>query len=334
MTALNLGDLSQSYSLRQRNTALKQQMDQLTTELASGQVADVRQVLAGNYSYLTDIERKMDILAGYNVATTEAAYFAEASQLALGRVEDIGTDLSSSLLIAGTSAIGVSGSDTVAEARNALEAMVGAFNTDVAGRYLFGGTATDNRPLLSADDLLTALQTAISGATTPDAMLADAKTWFDDPAGFATSIYQGSADGLAPFALSQTENVALDIRATDPKLYDMLRLTAVAALADDPTFGLDINGQSELFDKTGQQMLGAKDSIIALRAEVGFVEARIERISSRNAAEVSSLEYARTSLLEVDPYETATRLEDVQFQLQSLYAVTVRSSQLSLVNFI
>ncbi|MEM9968417.1 MAG: flagellin [Pseudomonadota bacterium] len=334
MTALNLGDLSQSFSLRQRNTSLKMEMDRLTTELASGQVAEVRQVLAGNYGYLTEIERKLDLLGNYNVATTEAGYFTEAIQNSLGRVEELSTTLSASLLTAGTSAIGVSGSDTVAEARNTLEAMIGAFNTDVAGRYLFSGTATDQRPLLDADDLLADLRTAISGATTPDAMIADAKAWFDAPTGFAAVIYQGATDALAPFALSQTENVTLDIRATDPKIYDVLRLTALAALADDPVFGLDIAGQSELFGKTGQQMLGAKDDIIALRAEVGFVEARIDQINTRNAAEITSLEYARTALLEADPYETATRLEDVQFQLQSLYAVTVRSSQLSLVNFL
>lgn len=334
MTSLNLGDMSQSFSLRQRNTFLKLEMDRLTTELASGQVADVRQVLAGNYSYLTDIERKMDILGGYSVATTEAGHFSDAMQTSLGQVEDLSVTLSASLLMAGTSAIGVSGSDTVAEARNALEAMVGAFNTDVAGRYLFSGTATDARPLASADDIIDELRTAITGATTPDAMIADATTWFDASTGFAALIYQGSDDALAPFALSQTENVTLDIRATDPKLYDMLKFTALAALADDPAFGLDISGQSELFDKLGQQMLGAKDDIIALRAEVGFVESRIEQIKARNASEVSSLEYARTALLEVDPYETATRLEDVQFQLQSLYSVTVRSAQLSLVNFI
>lgn len=334
MTGLNLGDLSQSYQLRQRNNAMKQEMMRLTTELSTGQVADVRQVLAGNYSYLTDIERKLDILSGYNVATTEAAHFTEAMQTALGRVEDIGGDLSASLLIAGTSAIGVTGSDTVAEARNALEAMVGAFNTDIAGRHLFSGTATDQQPLADVDVLLDELKLAMAGATDPDTMLTAAQTWFDAPAGFEALIYQGSGDALAPFAMSQTEKVTLDIRATDPKLRNVLMATAVSALADDASFGLDINGQSDLFAKTGEKMLTAKDTLTALRAEVGAVEARVDQIQARNGAEVYSLEYARTKLLEVDPYETATRLEDVQFQLQSLYSVTVRMSQLSLVNFL
>ncbi len=81
-------------------------------------------------------------------------------------------------------------------------------------------------------------------------------------------------------------------------------------------------------------MLIAQDDVIALRADVGFVESRIEKVAARNAAEVTGLEFAKVALLEIDPYEAATRLEEAQFQLQSLYTVTVRMSQLSLVNFL
>jgi flagellar hook-associated protein 3 FlgL len=114
----------------------------------------------------------------------------------------------------------------------------------------------------------------------------------------------------------------------------MLRLTAVAALADDASFGLTVSDQSELFGITGRKMLSTRDAVISLQASVGFVEARVDQITARNAAEVTSLEYARTALLGIDSYQAATQLEEVQFQLQSLYAVTVRMSQLSLVNFL
>ena len=62
--------------------------------------------------------------------------------------------------------------------------------------------------------------------------------------------------------------------------------------------------------------------------------ARLDRIATRNAAEVTSLTMAKNTLLEADPFEAATKLEEAQFQLQSLYTVTVRSSELSLVNFL
>lgn len=333
MSLPSLGDLSQSYSMRQRNVSLRQEISKLTDELASGQVSDVRDILNGNYSYLTDITKRMDLLEGYQVATAEAGIFTDALQRTLGLIDDTGRDMSASLLTAGTSAIGVSGSDTVAEAENALDTMIGALNTKSAGRYLFSGTAVDQPPLLDSATLRTALRTAVAGATTPDDVLTAARNWFVDPAGFEAILYQGGA-ALAPFGLSPVDQVTLDLRATDPKLREVLMLTAVSTLADDPTFNFDVATQSELFGKAGQALLIAGDEVIALRAEVGFVEARIEKITARNAAEVTSMEFAKQALLAVDPYEAATKLEEAQFQLQSLYSVTVRMSQLSLVNFL
>lgn len=334
MSVPTLGDLSQSYSMRRRNVELRQEIDTLTKELASGQVANVREVLGGNYSYLTQIEQRKQLLQGYSIATAEAALFTDAVQNTLGMVEQVGADLSASLLTAGTTAIGVSGTDTVTEAVTALDGMIGALNSNAAGRYLFSGGATDQPALPDAQTILDTLRAAVAGAATPEDLLSATEAWFDDPAGFSATLYQGADEGLSPFALDETDRVSFDIRATDPKLREVLRLASVAALADDPAFGFDIPAQSELFNQTGQALLAGQDDIISLRASVGFVEERVEKAVARNAAEITSLEFAKTALLEADPYETATRLENAQFQLQSLYAVTVRMSQLSLLNYL
>lgn len=331
MTAVSLGDLAQSFMLRQRNSALKQDMNRLTTELATGQVADVRKVLAGNYSYLTDIERKTDALAGYKVATSEVTHFASTMQTSLGRLSGLTETLSSSLL---TVRITANAADTPAEAKATLQSMISTLNTDIAGRYMFSGTATDQAPLVDAETLLNELRTAIGGASTPADIMAAAETWFAAPTGYAALAYRGASDPLAPFAISQTESVTLDVRATEPSIGKMLRLAAVAALADDPAFGLDAASQTELHTRAGEEMFEAQDDITTLRASVGFTEARIDTVAARNEAELTGLSFAKAALLEVDPFEAATQLEEVQFQLQSLYSVTVRMSQLSLVNFL
>lgn len=331
MTAVSLGDLAQSFMLRQRNSALKQDMTRLTTELATGQVADVRDVLAGNYSYLSDIERKTEVLSGFAVATGEATHFASAMQSTLGRFSDIGQTLSNSLLTLGTNASGVNGA---AEARSALDSMIGTLNTDIAGRYMFSGTATDQAPLVDTATLLIELKLAIGGATTPADILSAATTWFEAPSGYAALAYQGANEPLSPFKVSQTEQVTLDIRGTDPGIRKSIQMAAISALADDPIFGLDDAEKAALYMASGGQLLAGQDDITMLRANVGFAEARIETIAARNSAESTSLSFAKAALLEVDPFEAATKLEEVQFQLQSLYSVTVRMSQLSLVNFL
>lgn len=334
MMNTSIGDMAANYAQRLRNSGIKQDINRLTAELASGQVSDIRQVLAGNYSYLTDIERKMTALSGYSVATAEAAHYSGAMQTSLGQIGNITQNLSASLLTAGTNTTGPSAATIASEAKNALGGIIGRLNAQIAGRHMFSGTATDRPPVVDVDTLLAELSSAMAGTTTPDDMLTAALAWFDDPAGFAATAYTGSSDGLSPFDLSRTEKVSLDVRATAPELRDALRLTAVAALADDPSFGLTAPDQTELFGKTGQAMLQAQDGLTSLQARIGFVEARIDAITVRNAAELTSLEYAKSELLAVDPFDAATRLEAAQFQLQSLYSVTVRMSQLSIVNFL
>lgn len=332
----NLGDLAQGYSLRTRSAAIKQDIQRYSAELSTGQVSDVRQSLVGNYSFLSDVERKVSVLNSYDIAASEATQFSGAMQLALSNFGDLSRELSSALLSAGSSALGAKTIDISDDARATLDALVNTLNTNAAGRSLFAGNATDTAPLTDSATILTDLNTAIVsvGATTPTDIMAAAELWFNDPAGFAANAYQGSADPLSSFALSPSDTVAIDLRADNAGLTRALRGAAVAALATDPAFGLTATQQSELFTLAGADLLIGQDDIVALQADVGFAEARIEGIAARNAAEVTSLNMARNALLEADPFNAATKLEEVQFQLQTLYSVTVRNSQLSLVNFL
>jgi flagellar hook-associated protein 3 FlgL len=334
MSSSSIGDLSQSFLFQRRSVELRRDLSRLTDELSSGKVADVRNVLAGNHNYLTGLERSIETLKGYSVANSEAAYLTGAMQLSLERVQGFGGQLGLDLVLASGGPIGVVVGNPSENARTQLQGIVSSLNDDVAGRSLFGGTATNRPPLQNADSLISQLRTAVSGQTTPADIMAAAELWFADPLGFDSLVYSGSFNSLAPFSLSETEMASLDVKANDPAIKNLLMHTAVAALADDPVLGLDVNARSELFGMAGLGLQSNQDQIVSLRSRIGFVEERIEMIGVRNQAEETSNEFARNALLSADPFETATELENVQFYLQSLYSVTVRSSQLSLVNFL
>ena len=334
MNTGGIGDLAQGYLLRNRSTSLKQDMQRLNAELTSGRVSDVRKTLAGNYSFLTDVERRVSVLGNYSIATTEASHFTGAMQLALGNFGSLTQSLSSSLLTAGASASGSDATDIAGEARATLDGLISTLNTSVAGRSLFAGNATNQSPVVDSEALLADLTTALAGASTPQDMIALAEAWFDAPTGFAATGYQGSADPVSSFALSPNDSIQVDLRATELGFTNALRSAAVAALATDPAFGLSPTDQTSLFSMVGQDMLMGQGNIVALQSQVGFAEAQVDTIAARNAAEVTSLTIAQNSLLEADPFQVATQLEEVQFQLQSLYSITVRMSQLSLVNYL
>ncbi len=334
MSSVSLGDLAHSFMLQRRSVALREDLYKLTDELSSGRVSDVREVLAGNHNYLSGLERSLEILDGYSVATTEAAYFTEAMQDSLDRVQEFSAQLGIDLIMASGGPVGVVSSSPSENAETQLDTVIKALNGTIAGRGLFAGTTTDGIAMEDAETLLNALSVAIAGQTTPEDIMTAADTWFDDPAGFDAVIYTGSDTALAPFVLSETERISLDIRANDPTLKEILKNISVAALTSDPALGLTVAEQSELYGITGLNLQSGQDQLTNLRSRIGLTEARIEQISVRNQAEETTTEFARNSLIEADPFETATNLESVQFQLQSLYSVTVRNSQLSLVNFL
>ncbi len=334
MNSVSLGDLSQSFMLQRRSVSLRQEMSRLTDELSSGKVSEIKDVLSGNHNYLSALERSLDVRAGYSVANSEAAYFTASMQASLNRVQDFAGQLGLDLILAAGGPVGVIAGSPPENAATQLQGIVNSLNSDIAGRSLFSGTATDQPPLVSADTLIDELRTVVGGQPTPEDIVTAAEAWFADPMGFDDLIYAGSDVALGPFVLSETERVSLDVRANDPALKNVLMYTTLAALADDPALGLTVPQQSELFGIAGLALQSGQDLLTDVRSRIGVAEARIEKISARNQAESTSIEFARNALIQVDLFETATQLESVQFQLQSLYSITVRSSQLSLVNFL
>ncbi|WP_298851086.1 flagellin [uncultured Ruegeria sp.] len=334
MNLTSIGDLARGLTLRTRATDIKTQIETLSYELSTGQVQDISGRLGGDYSQILDLDRSLARLDAFGIATSEATLFTDAMQLGLTTFGDSVADMTASLLAYGTANQPINHEQASVQAKNELDTMISALNSRVGGRSLFSGTATDVSPLPSSDTVLTALKTQLTGhATLADIRLA-ADTWFNDPTGFDAVIYQGSNNTLAPMQISENESVALPITATDPAFKAALRDVAVAALATDSALAISPDQRTALFTQLGADLANAQDATVKLRAGVGAAEARIEEAATRNSAARTSLEFSRNELIAADPYETAAKLQTVQFQLESLYSVTVRNANLSLVNFL
>lgn len=334
MNSYGLGDLAQTFLLQRRGAAIKADMTRLTDELASGKVSDVKAVLAGNVSYLSDIEGDLRTLSAYKVAGTEAAQYASTAQNALDRMDASASTLSAALLGVAASAVGPVLDQLSGDATNEFSSLVSALNTNIAGRSIFAGAATDRPALVNSDTILTDLRAAIAGNTSPGDIKDAVDQWFDDPAGFRASAYIGSDTSLAPFQVSEDAQVSVGLKADDAVFRELLKSTALAAVAADGGLDLSSGDQQELLLVAGSALFEAKAQLTATQGKLGSAEARLDQIITRNAARDTSLQFAKSELLQADPYDTATQLEAVQFQLQSLYTITSRMSDLSLVNFI
>lgn len=335
MTLSSIGDLAQGFSLRMRQADLKADLTQLGTEISTGQVSDPVNRLGGHLSSLSQVEYDLTLAERFASSAHEVATSASAMQASITLVSDLSDKLVGTLTQV-TNAAGQAGMAAAgAEARGALESMTSALNTSVAGRHLFSGTLTKTPPLASSDTILSELRTAISGATSPADIAASAEAFFrTSGGGFETLIYQGSSESLAPIRLGAGEAADLDLRADHAAFRDTLMYTALAALANDPTLSLNAADRRDLLDRSLNGLLTTKDKQVALQADLGVTEARIERAATRIESEATTLRMTRNELLSVDPYETASRMEEVRSQLETIYAITARSARLNLVNFL
>lgn len=333
MTILSIGDLSQSFMLRRQTGHLKTDLQTLAQEMTTGLVADATRATKGDFAQLNAMAGSIARLASFATATNEASLYASAMQSALGAVSDLANGLNNSLFLTPSlsqpATIDMIGSDAEGKFRTAISML----NTRLGDRALFAGVATDRNPLAGADTILSALDTAIAGAISTGDVKAVLDDWFANPAGFLAIAYQGGAP-LSPLPIGNGETADLGITAADEGLRDTLKGLAMATMLNRGALSGQPEARAALAEQAGATLLSAQPKLINTAATLGLAENRISTTAIRNASERSALELARNAIISADPYETATRLQDAQNQLETLFAVTARLSRLSLTDYL
>ena len=308
MSMISLGDLAQSFMLRRQNTDLKSDLQRLTTEMTTGQATDVGRHIGGDYAPLAGIDASLARLQGYKSATSEAGLLSGAMQTVLGAVEGMASSLGPQLLAASSAATTTQINAVGADARQKLGTAVALYNTDISGRALFAGKSTDGRATIDVDSLLAALGTEIIGATSAPDIETRVTAWFNAPAGYASLGYLGD-DPLQPLAIAPGETADLGFTAADPGIRDTLKGLAMAALLDRGALAGNIQARADLARRAGENLLNSQTSRADMAARLGTAEGQISAATSRNSAETSALQIARNGITDVDPYETASKLE-------------------------
>lgn len=334
MMVQSFGDMAQFLFLRNRSVDLNNTLDTLTEELSTGIASNLPEKLGGDLGFVTDLERSIAKMDSYQVAAQETALFASTAQTYITRMNDNAQSLGSDIL-----ALTAGTNDTTTQALADqslvyLESTISNLNGQLSGRSMFAGTDTSGTPLNSVDDLMNALITEVSGLTDPNDIKDAVDDWFSDPTGFDTVMYNGSITDIAPVRIGSAEEVSIALRADDERFKDAMKGFALGALAGETSLGLSEVEASELMEVAGIGLTTAQNSLTQVQADLGFIEGRIEETQTRNAAALTSMSVTLNDLILADPAETASRIDEVQFQLEALYTVTVRSSQLNLLSYV
>lgn len=334
MRSVGVGDLAYGFRNTLQQAQLKSNLGRLSQELASGQRSDLRTGVGNDVVRFASLDAKVTTLNAYGVAAKEAALFTETAQMALGQITELTTDLAPSLISAGTTATEPGVSVNAMDARSNFETVIARLNARVGERSVFAGAEVSGAALASAETMIAELTTAIGGLTTVTDVETAVEVWFDAGGGFDTLGYLGSTADLAAFALSEGETAPYALRADNQAMRDILKGYAMAALVSDGLFSGDMVSRAGMLERAGERLITSNYQMSQLRAELGVTEGQIDTAIVRNSAEVAAMEIARSNLVEIDPYKTATDLQAAEIQLETLYTVTARLSRLSLVDFL
>lgn len=334
MNTISLGDGAQPFIMQRQNVQLKTSLQQLSTELSTGVASDAGKALAGNFTPLAGLTQSLGALAAYKTATDLASTLAAAQQTALGTMDSAATDLASGLLTASSGAQPTELQTIARQSEGALTNAVAQMNARAAGRSIFAGAATDQPALSSVQDFLVQVQNAVSGRATAAGVETALRDWFQSPTGYAATAYHGSADPASAIPIAPGETAPSGVTALDPAVVDTLTGLAMGAMIDSPGLQGKPSEQAALAAAAGQSLLSGTDARTALGASIGTVQTLITAAQTRNSAESSSLQQAQSTMLSVDPYATASQLQQTQTQLQTLYALTAQIASLSLSNYL
>lgn len=337
MNFLSIGDLAQSFRLRNHEVQLKHEMARLTNELATGVVADPTVAVRGDYTTLAGVERSLVQVGAFRTSAAEAAGLAGAIQIALETVQSQADAAVPSLLSASVNMTDRQIETIALSTHQRLGSVLSALNTRVADRYALSGTATDQPAMANAGVLVAAAQVAVSGQATPAGIASALQSWFDLPAGsggFLDQIYGGSTNALAAFRLSDGESAGVTITAADPAIRETLRGLTLASLVEAGALAGNREGRAALLRAAGETLVAGDAGLTGLRADLGATEAIIDEAATRVASEAHRLQIARNDILGADPYDTASALEAVKSQTELLYTITGRLSQLRLSDYL
>lgn len=335
MPVSTIGDMRQFFMTSRQNTEIKTELNTLVQELTSGEVSDLTAHLGSAQTQLAGIDRQLELLGRFSQSNVQAAQMLTVMQTALSSADGHRQTASGTLLTINETSTPSQISEAANVAESGFKATVLALNMRSGDRALFGGNDLDSNPLADADVMLDALRADVAGLTNAADVSAAIETWFDAPAGgFETLGYQGDPAGYQSRTMATDQSIDIGVRADDQAIRDTLKALAKGALSGDTAIAFDVGERQQLQSQAGVDLLTQAAPLADLQARLGNAEGTVQEASVRNAAQEATYGIARNDLVTADPFETATRLQAVQLQLETHYTLTARLSRLSLTEYL
>ena len=328
---------------------VRAQLAKAQTELGSGKPSDYGLTLGANTGVLVSLQQQQSALQAIQQTNGVAQSRLDTTSTVLGSILDSAQSFLQSVVQNNPSA--VSPATLQQQARDGLASLRQALNTVVGGQAIFGGLNTDvtvmaQDPSASGSAADNAFQSAFTGAfgmtsTDPNTANLDA-TQVDEflqgsfqqlftPAAWNAS-WSSANDTALSSRIGLTRTITSSISANEQSIVTLAK--AYSTIIDMPLGSMNPMAASAVIDSAARSASDAVDGLTALQARVGTMQADLTASNQAISVQIDTLTAGVENLSPIDPYATASKVTELQTQLQSAYSITAQLQKLSLGQYL
>ncbi|RVV96865.1 hypothetical protein EKE94_16090 [Mesobaculum littorinae] len=344
----SLPSLFTNLTHRRQISDLGAQMERAAQEVSTGEKADLYRALGHKSAEAIELQallqRTEGFVTGNKALAGRLGYEADVLKSARGVAEEV---LALSVPNRDQPTETVRSLKSAADA--ALSRLVPMLNQSFAGATLFAGAATDTAPLRELDaadpatgqtprDTLAALiDGPLRTQADVDAALQAIDGFFNDTGagpGYRGTLYLGARaeDGGTGARIDETTRLASGFSADAPAARDILKGLVMIAGAD-PAAIEDPEAYAGWMDAAVGALSRGSTALLAAETRLGSQQATLDETIETQETRSDLLKQQIGTLRNVDPFEAATRLTDLQTRLQASYQVSAMLSRMSFLSY-
>lgn len=333
-----------------RFSLLRAQQDLVNAQKESqtGSVADTGLALGTRTSVTMSFQRDMDRLNGIVDSNALVSARLKATQNSMSQISSSAQTFLSALTT--TSSGSALSTVTQTAAATMLDQLTSILNSSFNGEQLFAGVNTDVKPIddfnATGSPAKAAFDAAFQGyfgfaqsapaaanITTSD--MQNFLTTQVEPqfmgAGWQAN-WSTATDQTISSRITLTETTNTSVSANDDAFRKFMMTAATVKDMFDSNVGA--GGRQAVIDWAISAVGAAVGELGTLQAVTGIAEKRVTDASDRLTVQSDLFQKQIGNMVNVDPYEAATRVNDLLSQIQNSYALTARIQQLSILNYL
>lgn len=322
MALHSIGDMAKLFVSRNQMRGMKAELSDLSSQLSTGRHGDLGKALETRRNEYMSLQTvitaktafQANALSGQRDLETSLAHVTRAAET----MAELSSDLTAKLGANRLSEIGTS-------ARSAFGQLVSVVNGSVGDTFIFGGYG-QNPPLPEAEILLTSARAAVSSSTDYASVVSNLEQWFSDPSGFDALVDVGADRSV------HTEFGAITIgtRATAPEVKQALLSTLKIVLGSEVASAFETDEVTSMIAGAKQQ----ETALVSVAGRLGDKQEKLEIYVTSTNAQIAAFQTQVSDFESIDQFETATRFQALEAQIETSFAITARLSRLSLADYI